>query len=57
MRRMNARKTPVRPGARRMDDEAEEREQQRPEVRRDIRRIWWPESDEQSTPRAGTRGR
>ncbi|GHH75030.1 hypothetical protein GCM10018793_17330 [Streptomyces sulfonofaciens] len=54
MRRVNLRKTPIRPGARRTNDEADEPGQERPEVRRDILRTWWPDSEVPGGPVRGT---
>ncbi|MFJ6572868.1 hypothetical protein ACIQNU_36225 [Streptomyces sp. NPDC091292] len=47
MRRTTVQKTPMRPAVRRervRRDEADDRARDRPEVREDIRRTWWPES-------------
>ncbi|MET9735400.1 hypothetical protein ABZZ79_33640 [Streptomyces sp. NPDC006458] len=43
MRRETVRKPLKRTEARRIREEAEEQPAERPEVRRDIARTWWPE--------------
>ncbi|MGW1895603.1 hypothetical protein ACWCP6_35965 [Streptomyces sp. NPDC002004] len=43
MRRVTVQKPPIKPSARRVRDEYEDRAQPRAEVRKDIRRTWWPE--------------
>ncbi|MEU3527462.1 hypothetical protein AB0E62_26940 [Streptomyces sp. NPDC038707] len=45
MRRTTVQKKPLkRTDSRRMAEEAEERPAGRPEVRKDIARIWWPDA-------------
>lgn len=53
--RQTMQKTPVRPGARRLREKAEHSAQERSEVREDVRRTWWPETD--GEPMAGFRRR
>ncbi|GAA3774361.1 hypothetical protein [Streptomyces chiangmaiensis] len=43
MRRVTVHKPLKRTDSRRLRDEAEERPVERPEVRKDIARIWWPD--------------
>ncbi|GGX50146.1 hypothetical protein GCM10010515_16820 [Streptomyces fructofermentans] len=43
MRRTTLQKPLRKPDSRRPRDESEERPAQRPEVRKDIRRTWWPD--------------
>ncbi|MFE1247793.1 hypothetical protein [Streptomyces sp. NPDC058735] len=43
MRRTTVQKPLKKPGLRRIREEADERPGRRPEVRKDIARIWWPE--------------
>jgi hypothetical protein len=43
MRRVTVHKPLKRTDSRRVRDEAEERPVDRPEVRKDIARIWWPD--------------
>ncbi|MFI6349282.1 hypothetical protein [Streptomyces sp. NPDC050560] len=45
-------KTPVRSTARRVREEVEEAPRERVEIRADIRRLWWPESDQGPVGRA-----
>jgi hypothetical protein len=55
MRRTTVHRTTVRPAVRRRLDETDEPGQELPEVRKDIRRTWWP--DAQGGPADGIRGR
>ncbi|MEV6804865.1 hypothetical protein ACH4PW_14625 [Streptomyces sp. NPDC017082] len=43
MRRVTLRKLPKRTDSRRIREEARERPADRPEVRKDIARVWWPD--------------
>ncbi|AWW40371.1 hypothetical protein [Streptomyces cadmiisoli] len=43
MRRLTVHKPPRRTDARRIREEADERTAERPEVRKDIARTWWPQ--------------
>ncbi|MDW4906263.1 hypothetical protein RB628_13165 [Streptomyces sp. ADMS] len=43
MRRVTVQKPLKKPDSRRVREQADERTTERPEVRKDIARIWWPE--------------
>jgi hypothetical protein len=44
MRRVTVQKSPSRTSTRRVRrDESEELPRERPEIRKDVQRIWWPE--------------
>ncbi|MBQ1092033.1 hypothetical protein [Streptomyces sp. B93] len=45
MRRVTLHKPPTTRNARRLREEAEELPAERPEVRKDIARTWWPEAE------------
>ncbi|MFD7708993.1 hypothetical protein ACFV6E_07145 [Streptomyces sp. NPDC059785] len=44
MRRVTMQKPLKRSDSRRVRDESDERRQDRPEIRKDIQRTWWPDS-------------
>ncbi|MFF2653467.1 hypothetical protein [Streptomyces sp. NPDC058045] len=43
MRRVQEQRASVKQRGRRTRDEVEERPAERPEIRQDVRRLWWPD--------------